>query len=308
MPPKRIRGRPTSNSVRAVFQPTDLTIQETTNKGKGVFTSTPIPRGTRIISEDPIITFPNIRTTYQVIDEVAKSTQENRDRFLSFGSSPSYVSAHPFMGIVQTNCVPMPERDRTGLFEIICRMNHDCRPNAQYYWDDRLGKEVLYALRDIRAQEEITVSYSKDLNRVQRRAAILSAWAFSCQCPSCSLSPEELVNSDKRIRQLTTIIDAVPMLLQTHPTVALTKIRQAIIIIEKEQLWNMLSPQYSDAFQVCVAWSDLPNAKIWAERALEARTRTHGPDCEAAAKMRAWMEDPKSHSLWGVMGTRRLSS
>lgn len=38
-------------------------------------------------------------------------------------------------------------------------MNHDCRPNAAYYFDPQSFAQHVYAARAVAAGEEITVSY-----------------------------------------------------------------------------------------------------------------------------------------------------
>jgi SET domain-containing protein len=42
---------------------------------------------------------------------------------------------------------------------IVSRMNHDCRPNAHYYWDPDTFTQNVFATRDILAGEEITITY-----------------------------------------------------------------------------------------------------------------------------------------------------
>lgn len=41
----------------------------------------------------------------------------------------------------------------------ISRMNHDCRPNAGYSYDETASAEIVFAQRDIQPGEEICISY-----------------------------------------------------------------------------------------------------------------------------------------------------
>jgi len=41
----------------------------------------------------------------------------------------------------------------------ISRMNHDCRPNAGYSYDETARAEIVFAQRDIQPGEEICISY-----------------------------------------------------------------------------------------------------------------------------------------------------
>lgn len=75
-----------------------------------------------------------------------------------------------------------------GLFLTFSRMNHSCEPNAT--WDtDRSGRSGImsvWADRDIREDEEITISYIRVAGRsVEMRRQILRGWGFECQCAKC---------------------------------------------------------------------------------------------------------------------------
>ncbi|KAG9009261.1 hypothetical protein FRB94_012330 [Tulasnella sp. JGI-2019a] len=177
-----------------------------------------------------------------------------------------------------------------------------------YSWNESLGKEVLYAMIEIPAGEEITVNYTTTLDRLKRRAELQSAWAFTCICQSCSLPPEELKKSDERIAQLSKIIDVIPILLHFNPVSAIANIRQALVIAEEERLYNQNYAQCGEAFQICAAFGDVVNAKVWAGRAADAYMRCYGADDEVNLQMRSYNEDPRRFSEWGQLGNRKLSS
>ena len=41
----------------------------------------------------------------------------------------------------------------------VSRMNHDCRPNADYHFDPTTMTQYVHAIRPIAKGEEITISY-----------------------------------------------------------------------------------------------------------------------------------------------------
>ncbi|KAL2200994.1 hypothetical protein P885DRAFT_65297 [Corynascus similis CBS 632.67] len=98
------------------------------------------------------------------------------------------------------------------LFPEIARMNHDCRPNAEYRWEgsaeQRLAQSVR-AARDISPGEEITLSYIDPLlsgGRAARVARLRRNWGFECACPLCTLEPAARADeSDRRIAQIADI-------------------------------------------------------------------------------------------------------
>ena len=82
-------------------------------------------------------------------------------------------------------------------------MNHDCRPNAHYYFDPKTLTQHVHALRTILPGEEITISY---IDPAQKRKARLHAlkesWGFPCGCSSCSATSTVHSASDDRISQI----------------------------------------------------------------------------------------------------------
>ena len=81
-------------------------------------------------------------------------------------------------------------------------MNHSCTPKACYYIhapkEPAKGLSV-YAATDIKAGEEITISYLDPLlPSSQRQKVLKAAYNFECTCPTCSSSPELLKESDAR--------------------------------------------------------------------------------------------------------------
>lgn len=85
-----------------------------------------------------------------------------------------------------------------GLFLIISRMNHSCKPVVEISSDDGMDTEVR-AITDIMAGQEITVSYLRSsslLSKAERTEKLLH-WGFQCSCLLCSLAPEEQNINDR---------------------------------------------------------------------------------------------------------------
>lgn len=72
-----------------------------------------------------------------------------------------------------------------AVFEIASRFNHSCVPNACFAWNEKLGVETVYAIKDIAAGEEITLSYVDPLYDVSARMWELWHYGFECDCPAC---------------------------------------------------------------------------------------------------------------------------
>lgn len=90
----------------------------------------------------------------------------------------------------------------------IASINHACKPNAIYQWDDERpngqnghGRGVVHALQPIATGEEITLCYPSNLefilkSRDDRRTELNETWKFRCACPAC------IDTSDDPLRQV----------------------------------------------------------------------------------------------------------
>jgi len=95
-----------------------------------------------------------------------------------------------FWGLCQTNEFkaqsPLGHTEHgTALYRWASYLNHSCVPNAMYY----MGRDmdiVVRAAVDIKAGEEITISYASPPSSVYTRTpALTSALLFKCQCGAC---------------------------------------------------------------------------------------------------------------------------
>jgi SET domain-containing protein len=142
------------------------TLTNVAGKGKGLVATENIPKGTRILPEEPVITTPE----YQQDNEGLKPHISQQVDSLSASQRESFFSLHnihPYqnideqsLGIVQTDALPVETKGIGGaIFLEACRINHTCDNNAQKHWNQRIERHTVRALRDIPKSEEITVYY-----------------------------------------------------------------------------------------------------------------------------------------------------
>lgn len=99
-----------------------------------------------------------------------------------------YTNAAAMYGGSSTWWFWRPAELGDGLFLTFSRMNHSCEPNASWDTDlhGRPGVMSVRAERDIKKDEEITISYIPVANRpVEKRRQMLRGWGFDCQCAKC---------------------------------------------------------------------------------------------------------------------------
>ncbi len=99
------------------------------------------------------------------------------------------------------------------------RMNHDCRPNAMYYFDRKILVHRPHASRRIYAGEEITVTYIDPLQtRLKRRDAIKRSWGFDCSCSLCSARNDFIRGSNRRITEIIKITNILNEVVSQNET------------------------------------------------------------------------------------------
>lgn len=182
-------------------------VRHTLGKGLGVIAVEFVPRGTAIITEAPLFTIPlpvinpgqgfrltdmipAIYSAYKSLPEYEKGELLSLHNFrFESETTENDTLSHNLATILRSNAYNTGLA-HTGVFPAIARVNHDCRPNAGNWWSEKTGTRVIYAMQDIKAGDEITVSYIPLLLRQRDRAARLEQYGFVCQCTVCKASVE----------------------------------------------------------------------------------------------------------------------
>jgi hypothetical protein len=169
-------------------------------KGYGCVSLKPIPRGTRILAEDPLLIVPvgdyMLSDVQKAFDSLTPSQQTlYYTLHSSHGQDPKkwpsriHDSSPSLISIFQTNCMEM--NAGAAVFPHAARFNHSCNPNACFSWNASIGKETIHVMSPIPAGEEITLSYCDMIHDKSLRAYELKHYGFTCGCPACSDDEED---------------------------------------------------------------------------------------------------------------------
>jgi len=170
-----------------------ITIAPAPEKGLGIFSKgKDICAGTLLIAEDPIMVAPS---SAHYLEAFQKLTPEQQAQFaaLSEGSKPSWSPL--LKRIYKANRFAHGKQPGDSCISLVAsRMNHSCAPNADFFWSDLTRQNEVYAIFDIRPDQEITISYHDDCKALPtwvRMYFLESSWGFVCSCRACSAGPEE---------------------------------------------------------------------------------------------------------------------
>ncbi|KAJ7251845.1 hypothetical protein B0H12DRAFT_1119045 [Mycena haematopus] len=179
----------------------------------------PIAMGELIALERPLV----VSRTDVAIAEDQSTTGIFYQAALS-GLSPSARSAimslhncfgpeqETILGTLLTNYQPVTipdslDTEYSGLFPVLCRANHDCSPNANFFFNWRSFTGQFHAVRAIAKGEEITALYCElAASRQERRAELQEHYKFLCECSTCSLPPDLAEQSDIRRKAIKELI------------------------------------------------------------------------------------------------------
>lgn len=276
-------------------------------KGLALVAAQNISKGTRILSEKPLFTFPsagpNIEEIEQVVTHKLKALPRDDQRAVLSLHNNFRGRANPFIGIVKTNGIPLgPGATEGGLFLETARINHACLPNSQHTWNANIEQETVHAVKDIGQGEEITIMYTNGPSESRQRR-LKNAFGFECTCDLCRLPEADRLASDRRLEEIQRL-DA--FLSDGHRLIAspescLQDAHTLLRLLEAEVITDArLARLYYDAIQVAIAHEDKARGKVFAERAYATRLCCEGEDSPETLKTRDLAANPARHPSFGL--------
>lgn len=279
--------------------------RQTNDRGIGLFATKKLQAGESLAIKHPVLLVARdllrnvTREQRQRLLEIAikQLPQKTTDLVLALATSRG---GNVYDDIVQTNSKGMSlgHVSHLGVVPETARVNHACRPNTFYRFDDYTLTLDFFALRDIEPGEELSYTYAFSETQHQgRQQKLEEEWGFKCSCPLCAASKEEIAQSDERLEDIAGIkerlpdsFDGVPQLIALLP--------QLISLMEKENLTIEL-PMYEEI--LAYAWSSMgieDRAKHWAQRARKGWEIVAGKESWEAKRMRTLEDDVKGHGTW----------
>ncbi|KAK8127826.1 hypothetical protein PG984_008934 [Apiospora sp. TS-2023a] len=192
------------------------------------------------------------------------------------------------------------EKSWLAVFPDISRLNHACRPNAQYYFDPLTMTQHVHAVRDIYPGEEITVSYIKHSafqTYRRRQKKIESMWHFGCTCEFCSRNRHQIKASDERILQIQKLIKEFQD--RTRHSKATPQAAELLVsLYRQEKLWYAMYEAYTMAALEYSFVGEGRLASKYARLAIEHGIASAGPEDENVEMMRQLARNPRNHWSW----------
>ena len=210
-------ARSTSALGPMVASSAAMRLHQVEGKGVGGFAARGYARGECILAEEPLLNW-TVKAgeavthvgLHAALDTLSESDQ---DAFYALCQNEEHGPTKLPYGIWLSNAFPTDGTNAgrsavqssvsrsSAVFRWYCRLNHACSPNVHGAWNPLLGRQTMYALRNIEADEELTVSYlgRTDQRRADRMRELQRGFGFTCTCTKCELRGEALARSDVRM-------------------------------------------------------------------------------------------------------------
>lgn len=280
-------------------------IRPVPGRGDGVVAIQDIQKGTRIISESPLLTFPgdSLHPTSRnaLLEKLEGLKREDRAMFYKLQNARPDLGKE--IGIFKTNSFPTDSffvanarNGHRGIFPTVGTLNHDCRSNAVWLFNGVLNRLTVHALRDIKLDEEITLDYiDKPLPRELRQQRLQFDFGFTCTCDLCSLPPDQQLESDRRLKSAGFLHEKIfkyPVFSATPRSFSRIA-RRLLQLLEEEGLSDAFAHSvYSEAFKRAALDGDVARSKGFAKRCSEHHALVAGDDSPTTVYFRVLAENP----------------
>ena len=245
-------------------------IEEIPGKGKGMMANTFIPQGSLILSERPIL-ITNVITDIKYVSShldnlrvvVSKlESKKKRQLFSLYNARPDLQ----ILGLFGSNSISLPHTGtnndsvssnlpRAAVFPTLSRINHSCKPNVVWSWNDQKNCEELRAIVDISTGSELTASYVDILlTSSERKEELGYKYNFVCQCAICALPTDQLKISDNKRKNIVQMQYEVRRMVQNKEYKNAYAKSIDIMEIAKDlgmEMYPILPQFYLDCYQLC---------------------------------------------------------
>ncbi|KAJ9613108.1 hypothetical protein H2200_003049 [Cladophialophora chaetospira] len=283
-------------------------------KGMGMFASRSLDRGDRITAFTPYLLahMENILSTQErekflriAVDQLPTASRAAYLDLAKIYNEPSVV----VQDVVKANAfeIQIGGLMHLAVFPESSRFNHACAPNAQYFLSADMLTHYVHAVRPIKKDEELTISYAPPLRLyADRQYYFQNTFQFTCTCPRCS--PEShsthahrtIEDSDKATSDIIALQWALGQW-GSNTTATIKKAEMLVDLYRQEGLDAFLDDAYGHAALMYNSVGSPRGAKKYAKLAAEASQLKYGFDGLGLQKAREWegiAMNPEGHGSW----------
>lgn len=298
----------------------------TASSGWGIFAKADIPFGQRILVETPFLCIEGSGTDVnsstvewqsleQALFDLAShdwSTFRSLSNAFEAETGSKFASS-PLLGRIQTNGIQVLSKTghRILVFGTTSRFNHSCKANANFAWNDITQRGSIFALRDIREGEEITLNYGGTAGTfAERQMTLKERYNFDCLCELCSLDQASRDSSDERRKEIKKLHRTFGKNAhgEFYPSPDLSTGERMIQLIDQE---GVREPRISDVSvllsKITLFQSDLARAIIFTRHYGSLLMHEAGLDNPALKEWCHMLHEPEKSPFYGISSLRKTT-
>ncbi|TID21693.1 SET domain-containing protein [Venturia nashicola] len=303
--PDSIKGM--NDLVNPPWGPPAYEMRPLPGRGFGMIANRTIFRGERLMQETP--TFVYNRNMFTMFDDQDRIPLHWHGAYLlPKETREELLALHKHHGgdevddLMRTNAFGAyfgePYVLHNNVLPRISRFNHDCRPNAHYYFDKETMTQYVHAVRTINPGEEILVNYTDaEHSSIERQHAIHLSWGFTCSCSICRQPETHVAASDARLRLIKALKEKLNDWTEDQP--ARAQMAETLIqLYQQERLDVPIATAYESAAYAYAIEGDEFTARKYAALAVESMTILYGASHPLTLDLEVMMLDPTQHRTW----------
>jgi hypothetical protein len=271
-----------------------LVANKTLNQGDQIFASTPI-----LITDPDLYELPEserLALLHRGIATLPKSTQSLFWELHGHTPDDDEIDDR-----ITTNNfeVAIDGISQSALFPEIAMLNHDCRPNAAYFFDERTLTHYVHAIRPIHPGEEITITYiNNELPRARRIHGLEKSWGFKCSCSTCTAHPALAAESDARLEQIASLQSDILNDWTESSSATPATAELLISLYKQERLDASLATAYQHAAEVYSSFGMKWEAVRYARLSVDMSMLDKGWGDKDVAEMKKMIAEPEKSWSW----------
>ncbi|PMD39279.1 SET domain-containing protein [Hyaloscypha variabilis F] len=300
---KQSAGKTTEglNSTLPAFE-----IRAIKGRGVGTFATSNIEVGQVIFTDSPI--FITLRDALDLLPRTERQEMQWRgvlqlsvDGRRVFRNLSKSRGGDEIDDILQTNALGLSLGGTKGYLALmpqVARINHACRPNTYYRFDEATHMMELFALRKIKAGEELSYSYGySEMAHEERHQFLQEHWGFECTCSHCTAPPEFIAKSDDRVQQIKELEGKLSKEPRNHRR-QLAIVAKLLRLFDEEGLVTPKARYCEIASYAANQLGDEARAVKYGELARQHWSILAGPKSWEVQRMEVLLRDPKGHPSW----------
>ncbi|CAI6331818.1 unnamed protein product [Periconia digitata] len=269
-----------------------LVANKTLNRGDQIFASTPLlitnPMSYELLESE------RLRLAHRGVSSLPPTSRS------SFWALLDHFKGDPVDDRINTNAfeIEIDGVSQYGVLPEIAMLNHDCRPNAAYFWDEETLSHYVHATETILPGQEITITYiNNERSRDKRVTNLKSNWGFECSCSACSAHPFFVAESDARVEQMSQLAALLDD--WTPASRATPEMGEALLsLYQQERLHASMGVAYKHAAEVYSSFADRDMAIKYARLAVEYSALDKGFRDSDVKAMQSMAKDPTMSWSW----------